>query len=165
MKDDTTMFMRTFPFVAITLAALAPLVRAQDSSVATQGTPRSSETVPSLLLNNWHDLIAIHYARQLTKDDPRLFGPYLSGLHSRVDRPANQIDGAMALISATIAGGGTDNGLERKPALCESSGEVKGNDAAADPGLRHSYPSIMCFDDGAKQVLEAIHRPASAARP
>ena len=165
MKDDTSMFMRTFPFVAITLAALAPLVRAQDSSVATQGTPRSSETVPSLLLNNWHDLIAIHYARQLTKDDPRLFGPYLSGLHSRVDWPTNQIDGAPTLISATIAGGGTDNGLERKPALCESSGEVKGNDAAADPGLRHSYPSIMCFDDGAKQVLEAIRRPASAARP
>ena len=147
---------------AITVSAgvlgIAPwtIASAQSSGGAWETRP-SGETVRSLLMNNWSDLLAIHYARQLYPADPHLFGPYLSGLHSKIDWPVNQIDGATALFRAEIIdGNGVSIGPDRPPTQCESSGEVKGDDAAADPGLRYSYPSSMCFDDGGVLHVEYL---------
>jgi hypothetical protein len=146
------------------LALAAALVSATSPTVTLgqadgpEGTLPSSETVRSLLINNWTDSMAIHYARQLHATDPYLFGPYLAALHNAVDWPVNQIDGATAFFRAEVlAGVGTDSGgagearltgPERPPTLCESSGEVTGDDAPVDHELRHSYPSVMCFDEG-----------------
>jgi hypothetical protein len=154
---------QTFPLAALTLAAM--LIGLSPTTACAQqgaGTLPSSETVRSLLMNNWSNLLAIHYARQLTKDDPRLFGPYLSGLHSAIDWPVNQIDGATAFFRASANGGSADNGPERSPSLCEFSGDVKGDSAAADPGVRQSYPSAMCFDDGGVLNVEYLRETERA---
>jgi hypothetical protein len=112
----------------------------------------SSESARSLLINNWNDAVAIHYARKLYPKDSELFGPYLAALHNAADWPVNQIEGATAFFRAEVVSDGSDNrqptGPERPPTFCPSSGEVKGDDLPADPGVRHSYPSDMCFDDG-----------------
>jgi hypothetical protein len=131
---------------ALVSATVATVALGQTSSERGAILP-SSETVRSLLMNNWTDSVAIHYARQLYKADSNLFGPYLAALHNAVDWPVNQIDGATAFFRAEIVGGGQLTGPERPSTLCESSGEVKGDDAPVDPGVRHSYPSVMCFDD------------------
>jgi hypothetical protein len=144
--------------LAITLAAAILSTGLPDiaqSADAPSGELPAADTVRSLLLNNWSDALAIHYSRQLAKDDSRLFGPYLSGLHDALDWPVNQIDGATAFFRADIAGGGS-NGAEQPPTLCESGGDAKGDDAPADPGLRYSYPSIMCFDDGGVLNVEYL---------
>ena len=143
------------PLAAIVLAST--LVGIATASAAFGQTPSgtlpSAETVRSLPMNNWSNLLGMHYARQLAKNDPHLFGPYLARLHSAIDWPVNQIDGATALFRAEINSGGTDNGPEPPLSLCESSGNVRGDDASADPGLRYSYPSAMCFgDDGVLNV-------------
>lgn len=155
-----------FVLTAVALLALAGLctqgAHGQEASEP-QGTRPSSETVRSLLMNNWSDLVAIHYSRQLAADDPRLFGPYLSGLYSAIDWPVNQIDGATALFHATVdAAAAGDNGPEPAPSLCESSGDVKGDSAAADPGLRYSYPSLMCFDDSGQLNVEYLRETERA---
>jgi hypothetical protein len=111
-------------------------------------------------MNNWTDSVAIHYARQLYPKDSHLFGPYLSVLRSAVDWQVNQIDGATAFFHAEVLDGGNGKGQltgpERPPTLCESSGEAKGDDAPADPGVRQSYPSVMCFDDGGVLNVEYL---------
>jgi GH15 family glucan-1,4-alpha-glucosidase len=159
-----------FPLLAIALGATllgstsAPCAFGQ-TSTGPDGTLPSSETVRSLLMNNWTDSLAVHYARQLSPADPHLFGPYLAGLHSAIDWPVNQIDGATAFIRTEIIDAdGASPGSERPPALCESSGEAKGDDAPADPGLRYSYPSVMCFDDGGVLNVEYV-REAERALP
>jgi hypothetical protein len=139
------------------LSRILVLVSLGMTAAATADTLPSVETVRSLLMNNWSDSIAIHYSRQLFKSDPHLFGPYLAGLHSALDWPVNQIDGATALFRSQVAGGaGGDLGPERPASLCESSGAARGDDAPADPGIRQSYPSIMCFDDGGVLNVEYL---------
>jgi hypothetical protein len=115
----------------------------------------SSETVRGVVMNNWADSVAIHYARQLYQADQEHFGPYLAALHGAVDWTMNQIDGATAFFGTEVldgtgasAGGRPATGPERPSVLCEASGEVKGDDLAADPQVRQSYPTAMCFDDG-----------------
>jgi GH15 family glucan-1,4-alpha-glucosidase len=134
--------------VAGFVSAASGTVALGQAPSAPPGTLPSSETVRSLLMNNWADSLAIHYARQLYKSDSRLFGPYLAALHNRADWPVNQIDGATAFFHTEVLEGEQITGPERPPTLCEFSGEVKGDDAPADAGVRHSYPSIMCFNDG-----------------
>src|SRR5258705_12850918 len=101
--------MRKKPFHASLLAAIALAIAAVGTTVPTValgqtgaesngGTLPSSETVRSLLMNNWTDSLAIHYARQLYNADAHLFGPYLAALHNAVDWPMNQIDGATAFF-------------------------------------------------------------------
>jgi hypothetical protein len=114
-------------------------------------------------MNNWTDTVAVHYARQLYPKDSHLFGPYLAALHNGIDWTVSQIDGAAAFFHADVLNN-NDNGYgtkqltgpERAPTLCESSGEAKGDDAPADPGLRQSYPSVMCFDDGGVLNVEYL---------
>ena len=129
------------------------------------GSQPSAETVRSLLMNNWTDTVAVHYARQLYKKDSHLFGPYLAGFYSATDWTVSQIDGATAFFHADVLdaspsgngnGKGPVTGPERAAGLCESSGDVRGDDAPADPGLRQSYPSIMCFDDGGVMNVEYL---------
>lgn len=135
--------------VGVTLATATP----GQTSAGSQESRPSAESVRSLLMNNWTDLLAIHYARKLYAKDSHLFGPYLSALHSAVDWPVNQIDGATAFFHADVLDGSSGGAPEQPPTLCDSSGEVKGDDAPADPGLRQSYPSVMCFgDDGVLNV-------------
>ena len=141
---------------AALVSTMSPTIALGQTSRGPEGTLPSSETVRSLLMNNWTDSLAIHYARQLYKDDPRLFGPYLAALHNAVDWPVNQIDGATAFFSAEVLDGAQLTGPERPPTLCESSGEVTGDDAPADPGLRQSYPSVMCFGDGGVLNVEYL---------
>ena len=114
----------------------------------------STESVRALVMNNWTDSVAVQYARQLYPKDSHPFGPYLVALHSAADWPVNQIDGATAFFHAqvlnpdgSVAAGAQPTGPEKPATLCQSSGAAPG-DAAQDPGLRQSYPSIMCFDDG-----------------
>jgi GH15 family glucan-1,4-alpha-glucosidase len=112
-------------------------------------------------MNNWSDFLAIHYARQLYPKDSHVFGPYLVALRSRADWTVNQIDGATAFFHAEVLGGngtagGQPNGPERPATLCESSGDAKGDDLPADPGVRQSYPSVMCFDDGGVLNVEYV---------
>jgi GH15 family glucan-1,4-alpha-glucosidase len=114
-------------------------------------------------MNNWTDFLAIHYARQLYPKDSHLFGPYLAAMHSAVDWPVNQIDGASAFFHAEVlqpngsgSSQGQPTGPERPPTLCESSGQPKGDGAPADSGVRQSYPSVMCFDDGGVLNVEYL---------
>src|ERR1700741_4510982 len=115
---------------------------------AGEGTPPAPETIRSAVMNNWLDTIAIHYSRQHYPSDLNLFGPYLAALHSKADWTVNQIDGATAFFRAEAVDGSKTTGPERRASLCESSGEVSGDNLPADPGVRQSYPSIMCLDDG-----------------
>jgi GH15 family glucan-1,4-alpha-glucosidase len=112
-------------------------------------------------MNNWTDSLAIHYARQLYPKDSHVFGPYLVALRSKADWTVNQIDGATAFFHAEVLGGngggnGQPNGPEKPATLCESSGDAKGDDLPADPGIRQSYPSVMCFDDGGVLNVEYL---------
>ncbi len=121
-----------------------------------EGTPPSDETVRSVLMNNWTDSIAIHYARQLYDADLEEFGPYLAGLHYAGDWTVNQIDGATAFFTAQALDGEAAAGPERPLQLCESSGAAAGDELPADTGGRHSYPSAMCFDDGGVLNVEYL---------
>ncbi len=142
--------------LSATLASVSPTASVAQTSGSSQGTRPSSASVRSLFMNNWSDFVAIHQARQLYPKDTHLFGPYLVDLFSSVDWTTSQIDGATAFFHAEVLGGSNGSGggqtaltgPERAPTLCESSGDVKGDDAPADPGVRQSYASIMCFDDG-----------------
>jgi GH15 family glucan-1,4-alpha-glucosidase len=114
-------------------------------------------------MNNWTDTLAIHYARQLYPKDSHVFGPYLVALRGAADWQVNQIDGATAFFHAEVLGGngsgsasGQPNGPEKPATLCESSGDAKGDDLPADPGVRQSYPSVMCFDDGGVLNVEYL---------
>jgi hypothetical protein len=144
------------------VSAMLPHVAAGQIDRNAANTLPSSETVRTLFMNNWTDSLAIHYARQLHAADPEQFGPYLAAVHSAVDWPMNQIDGATAFFGAEVldqsgsASGGQLTGPERPPTLCESSGEVKGDDLAADVGERQSYPTAMCFDDGGIMHIEYL---------
>jgi hypothetical protein len=133
---------------AALISATPPTVALGQTSGGAEATLPSSGTVRSVLMNNWTDSIAIHYARKLYKSDSQVFGPYLARLHSAVSWPTNQINGATAFFRAEVLNGDRLTGPEQPPTLCESTGEVKGDDAPIDPGMRHSYPSAMCFDDG-----------------
>jgi hypothetical protein len=140
----------TFPYLAF---AQAPSTN--------QGSQPSSASVRALLMNNWTDSLAIHYARQLYPKDNHVFGPYLVALRNGVDWSVNQIDGATAFFHAEVLGGnpssnGQPNGPERPATLCESSGDAKGDNLAADTGVRQSYPSVMCFDDGGVLNVEYL---------
>ena len=130
-------------------------------------TPPSTETVRSLIMSNWSDSVAIHYARQLYRQDSQLFGPYLSALHDAADWPTNQIDGATAFLRGEVegpdatAGGATvpaqSSGPDPPPSICESgNGEVPGDDAPVDPDVPGSYPSVMCFDGGGAMHVEYL---------
>jgi GH15 family glucan-1,4-alpha-glucosidase len=125
------------------------------SSGTTQGSQPSSESVRALVMNNWNDFLAIQYARKLYPKDSHQFGPNLVALHSAADWTVNQIDGATAFFHADVldpsgnpVGQGQPTGPARPQSLCESSGDARGDDAPADNGVRQSYPSVMCFDDG-----------------
>jgi hypothetical protein len=135
--------------------ACSSFIYGQDGAA---GTQPSSETARSVLMNNWTDLVAIHYSRQLYKIDPYLFGPYLSHLHSAVDWPVNQIDGATAFFRGDVVDGHGERraGPDRQPRLCETSGKVQGDDARGDAGVRQSYASVMCFDDGGVLNVEYL---------
>ena len=155
---------RTMPDAALALACPAIIATLSHAAAGqTGGAPTnasdgntlpSSETVRSVVMNNWADSVAIHYARQLYQADQEQFGPYLAALHGSVDWTMNQIDGATAFFGTEVldgtgaSGGRSATGPERPSALCESSGEVNGDDLAADPQVRQSYPTAMCFDDG-----------------
>jgi GH15 family glucan-1,4-alpha-glucosidase len=150
------------------LALAATLVCATSRTIAlgqTSGAPEttlpSSETVRALLMNNWNDSVAIHYARQLYNIDSHVFGPYLVALHNRVDWPTNQINGATAFFRADVVNGGKLTGPERAPTFCESSGEVKGDNAPVNAAMRHSYPSAMCFDNGGILHVEYLRETES----
>lgn len=65
----------------------------------------SSETVRSVVMNNWADSVAIHYARQLYQADQEHFGPYLAALHGAADWTMNQIDGATAFFGTEVLDG------------------------------------------------------------
>lgn len=139
------------------VGAMSATITLGQTPGAAEGSLPSSETVRSLLMNNWTDSVAIHYSRELHRGDLRLFGPYLAGLHNAVDWPVNQIDGATAFFGAEVLdGNGQPTGPELPPTLCESSGEVKGDAAAAETGVRQSYASIMCFDDGGVLNVEYL---------
>jgi hypothetical protein len=143
--------------IALGFAALSTAAWAQGTG-GPQGTLPSTETARSLLMNNWVDTVAIHQARQLYKKDTHLFGPDLVALQSAIDWPVNQIDGATAFFHADVVGGGDNGqitGSDDSASPCESSGTVQGDDAAANPGIRQSYPSVMCFDDGG--VLNVVY--------
>ncbi|MCU1378177.1 MAG: Carbohydrate binding family 6 [Acidimicrobiales bacterium] len=119
----------------------------------------SGETVRSLLMNNWTDSVAVHYARQLYGADTERFGPYLAAMHNAVDWPTNQIDGATAFIRAKVldaAGGDQPTGPDRPPARCASGGDVTGDNAPVDRGEPDSYPSVMCFDDRGAMNVEYL---------
>jgi hypothetical protein len=123
---------------AFLVSAISPRALAQ-TSAGTQGSQPSSESVRALVMNNWSDSLAIHYARQLYPKDSHVFGPYLVALRSKADWTVNQIDGATAFFHAEVLGGNTSasgqpNGPERPVTLCESSGDPKGDDLPADPG-------------------------------
>ncbi|MDB6015090.1 MAG: Carbohydrate binding family 6 [Gammaproteobacteria bacterium] len=167
MRDT---WVRTF-IVLVARVGLAALVSATVSPTGvlaqTTGGARttlpSPESVRSLLMSNWTDFLAIHQARQLYPKDTHLFGPYLAALHGGVDWTTPQIDGATAFFHAEVLGGassgdgqGSLTGSEQPPTLCESSGNVTGDNAPANPGLRQSYPSIMCFDDGGVMNVEYL---------
>ncbi len=149
-----TSLLAAIALATASVSVSVPTVAFGQTSGEAEGTPPSSETVRSLLMNNWTDSVAVHYARQLYAADSHLFGPYLARLHGAVDWTTNQIDGATAFFGAEVLdeGGAASSeqptGPERPMTLCESSGEVRGDDAEADPGVRQSYPSAMCFDDG-----------------
>lgn len=144
---------------AVALASIGAVpgssIVAHGQTVEGDGTEPSGETVRSVLMNNWNDLIAIHYARQLYKSDLNHFGPYLSALHKRLDWTVNQIDGATAFFRAQADDGSNVTGSEPEPSLCESSGEVTGDDIQ-DAQVRQSYPTIMCFDDGGVLQVEYL---------
>lgn len=125
----------------------SPQVALGQSADRPQGTAPSSETVRSLLMNNWTDSVAVHYARQLHNGDLYLFGPYLSGLHQATDWTVNQIDGATGFFRAEVVDGDRVTGPEKPQSLCESSGDVVGDNLPSDPGVRQSYASATCFDD------------------
>jgi hypothetical protein len=154
----------TFALAVTLVSAVSPNIAVGQASGGPNGSQPSSETVRGLLMNNWTDSVAIHYARQLYKKDSHLFGPYLVALRSAVDWPVNQIDGATAFFHAEVLGGNGPNGggkgqltgPEKPATLCESSGNASGDDAPADPGLRQSYPSVMCFDDGGVLNVEYL---------
>jgi GH15 family glucan-1,4-alpha-glucosidase len=146
---------------AALLSTSSPNISAGQTPGTTQGSQPSSASVRALLMNNWTDSLAIHYARQLYPKDSHVFGPYLVSLRSAADWSVNQIDGATAFFHAEVLGGngsGTaqPNGPEQPASLCESSGDVKGDDLPADPGARQSYPSVMCFDDGGVLNVEYL---------
>jgi GH15 family glucan-1,4-alpha-glucosidase len=134
--------------LAAALSARFPTAALGQTPSQPEQTLPSTESVRSLLMNNWTDSLAIHYSRQLYKADTDNFGPYLAALHNSADWTTNQIDGATAFFGADVVGGGGLTGPERPPTTCKSSGEVKGDDAPVDPEVRQSYPSVMCFDDG-----------------
>lgn len=153
-----TTFVRAVPLAAAVFSAalcwgLRPTTACGQALSGTQGTLPSTETVRSLLMNNWADTLAIHQARQIYKKDTHLFGPYLVELHSAIDWPVSQIDGAAAFFHAEVVGGTSGSsgqivGPDPSAAPCDSSGQAQGDDAPANPGIRQSYPSAMCFDDG-----------------
>src|SRR3954466_6206740 len=94
-------------FTALLLAAVLvnasfPTVALGQTPVQTNSTLPSSESVRSLLMNNWTDTVGVHYSRQLYPADKELFGPYLEALHRAGDWPTNQIGGAMAFFRADV---------------------------------------------------------------
>lgn len=65
-----------------------------DNVTLSAGPAPSQESVRSLLMNNWRDLVVGWQAAKLYPADDHKFGPRLTALHSKLDWPTNQVDEA-----------------------------------------------------------------------
>lgn len=69
-----------------------------------RGPAPSDESVRSLLMNDWSDLVVGWHAAKLAPNDDRGFGPRMTAFHWAKDWPVNQIDEAQAFFRDETAG-------------------------------------------------------------
>jgi len=69
-----------------------------DKMVFSSGPNPSHESVRSLFMNNWKDLLVGWHAAKLYPADDRGFGPRMTAFHWAKDWPTNQIDEAQAFF-------------------------------------------------------------------
>jgi hypothetical protein len=69
-----------------------------DKMTFSSGPNASHESVRSLFMNNWKDLMVAWHAAKLYPADDRGFGPRLTAFHWSKDWPTNQIDEAQAFF-------------------------------------------------------------------